>query len=103
WRTYPKSRGIRPSDDPGYFYSLILGGIGGACVLALVMVWRETRTYSKREVLDALTVRFPDADRNQLRRFLEDGWDGGLDEWELAVLAEAWLEGQHAAGGPVVY
>ena len=52
-------------------------------------------TYSKREVHDALAVRFPEADRSQLRQFIDDGCDGDIDERGLAIVVEAWADFRH--------
>ena len=58
-------------------------------------------TYSKREVFEALAVRFPDADRNELRQFIDDGWDGDIDERGLQVVAEAWHDFRQAVEEPI--
>ena len=60
-------------------------------------------TYSKREVLEALIVRFPNADRSELRQFIDDGWDGDIDERGLQVVAEAEHDFRQAVEEPVVH
>lgn len=40
-RQFPKELGVRLSELPGYYYSLLLGGIAGACVSTLLLVWKN--------------------------------------------------------------
>jgi carbon storage regulator len=50
---------------------------------------------TKQQIMDNLTMRFPDADPKQLRRFVDSGWDGDVNVDGLKVIAEAWAESNY--------
>lgn len=58
---------------------------------------------TKQQTIDLLSRRFESADLDQLRRFVDSGWDGDTTPDDFEVMAAAWLEGLEGPDGPAVY
>jgi hypothetical protein len=59
---------------------------------------REEMT--KQETIDLLAKRFPKADPEQIRRYVETGWDGDTPPDDFEIMAEAWLQALEGPDGP---
>ena len=59
-------------------------------------------TYTKEEAIAKLAQWFPKADRENLRAFVDSGWDGDVDAGGLDVMASAFQEGEDCEC-PIIY
>ena len=48
--------------------------------------------FNRQEVSRALFTRFPGADPDELKQFVDDGYCGDVGEEEFAAMLAAWLE-----------
>jgi len=48
--------------------------------------------FNRQEVFRALAMRFPGANKVELKQFVDDGYSGDVDEEEFAAMLAAWLE-----------
>jgi hypothetical protein len=54
---------------------------------------------AKKQIIDNLLNRFPDADPNQLCRFVNSRWDGDVSADDMELIAEAWTQANYCGDG----